>query len=58
MTGFGILGHATNLAGNQEARVDFEIDTLPIIHKMDIVAKHIPWFNLVEGYSAETSGIF
>lgn len=56
VTGFGILGHAANLAENQEAHVDFEIDTLPLIHKMDIVAKQVPWFSLVEGFSAETSG--
>jgi len=56
VTGFGILGHASNLAQNQKAKVDIEIDTLPIINKMDIVAEKIPWFNLKEGYSAETSG--
>lgn len=31
VTGFGILGHAVNLAGNQNADVSFEIHTLPLI---------------------------
>jgi len=56
ITGFGILGHATNLAQNQVANVDFEITTLPVIVKMTEVADKIPWFSLREGYSAETSG--
>jgi selenide,water dikinase len=30
VTGFGILGHAQNLARNQRAQVDFEITHLPI----------------------------
>jgi selenide,water dikinase len=56
VTGFGILGHAANLAQNQEARVDFEIDTLPLIHKVEVVAKHLNKFRITQGYSAETSG--
>jgi len=56
VTGFGIMGHANNLASNQKSQVDFIIDTLPIINKMTAVATQIPWFNLKEGYSAETSG--
>jgi len=57
VTGFGILGHAGNLAQNQEAPVDFEIDTLPIIHKMDVVVNHLNRFkSLFDGNSAETSG--
>lgn len=57
VTGFGIIGHATNLAGNQKNRVDFEIDTLPIINKMvEISAKTGLFKSLTEGFSPETSG--
>ena len=38
-TGFGILGHAQNLAKNQKNAVSFVIHNLPIIAKMPIVAK-------------------
>ena len=55
MTGFGILGHANNLASNQVQKVSFEITTLPIIAKMKEV-NEIVNFNLIEGRSAETSG--
>jgi len=56
ITGFGLLGHATNLVENQISRLDFEIHTLPIISGMLRVADHIPKFRLREGFSAETSG--
>lgn len=56
VTGFGILGHATNLAQNQKANIDIEITVLPIINKMTEVATKLPYFRLLEGYSAETSG--
>jgi len=57
ITGFGILGHASNLATNQKASVDFEITVLPIINKMKEVALHMNRFRgLLEGNSAETSG--
>jgi len=56
VTGFGILGHATNLAKNQEASVDFHIHTLPIINKMEEVDRIFGYFELVKGYSSETSG--
>jgi selenide,water dikinase len=56
VTGFGLLGHGNNLAGNQKANVDFVIDVLPIINKMEDVEKEIGWFRLLRGYSAETSG--
>jgi selenide,water dikinase len=35
VTGFGILGHAQNLAGAQKLEVDLIIDSLPIIKGMD-----------------------
>eukprot|EP00697_Spironema_sp_BW2_P005026 gnl/Spiro4/1677_TR881_c0_g1_i1.p1 gnl/Spiro4/1677_TR881_c0_g1~~gnl/Spiro4/1677_TR881_c0_g1_i1.p1 ORF type:complete len:326 (-),score=63.59 gnl/Spiro4/1677_TR881_c0_g1_i1:198-1175(-) len=56
VTGFGLLGHASNLAQNQKATVDFEIHTLPIILKMREVGELCPYFRLMQGYSAETSG--
>jgi len=56
ITGFGLLGHANNLAQNQKASIVIEITKLPIIYKMKEVAEKIPWFSLMEGYSAETSG--
>lgn len=55
ITGFGILGHADNLASNQKAEVSFEIHTLPIIKGMAKVNTKFD-FRLTEGYSAETSG--
>jgi len=55
VTGFGILGHASNLASNQNARLDFEITALPIINKM-VEVTAITTFPLLEGRSAETSG--
>jgi len=56
ITGFGIVGHATNLASNQFADVDIEIHTLPIIKKMSIVDSKFTFFNLMKGFSSETSG--
>jgi selenide,water dikinase len=56
ITGFGIMGHATNLATNQDNPVDIEIHTLPIIQKMAPVSNKMGFFKLLEGYSAETSG--
>lgn len=56
VTGFGILGHATNLAENQPSPMNIEIHTLPIIKKMVEVDKTVELFKLLEGFSAETSG--
>ena len=57
VTGFGILGHARNLATNQKAEVSFIIESLPIYAHMVAVAKASPInFKLLDGYSAETSG--
>lgn len=57
VTGFGILGHAKNLAANQKAEVSFLIESLPIYENMAKVAKASPInFRLFDGYSAETSG--
>jgi selenide,water dikinase len=35
VTGFGILGHAQNLAGAQKQEVDLVIDSLPILQGME-----------------------
>ncbi|CAI4232910.1 unnamed protein product [Auanema sp. JU1783] len=59
VTGFGILGHADNLAKSQKASVKFVIEYLPIIEYMDEIAlkmKDGNGFNLFTGLSAETSG--
>jgi selenide,water dikinase len=56
VTGFGLFGHAENLASNQTAPVHFRIHTLPVIRGMAAVNKHVCDFCLTEGISAETSG--
>merc|ERR1712060_675377 len=57
VTGFGILGHAKNLAENQIKAVNFTIHTLPIITNMVKIAKGVGnMFQLLQGFSAETSG--
>lgn len=57
VTGFGVTGHAMNLAAEQEKAVDLVVDTLPIIKNMARVESHLNnnW-NLFKGRSAETSG--
>jgi len=58
VTGFGILGHASNLASAQKNSVDFVIHQLPVIHNMVTVAEACGIkFGLLQGYSAETSGM-
>lgn len=63
VTGFGILGHARNLAKAQKRAVSFKLHSLPILAGMAGVAKTIASgdgacinFKLLEGFSAETSG--
>jgi len=57
VTGFGIIGHATNLVESQLEKVDFIFHTLPIIKNMvDVYKKCGINFKLLDGYSAETSG--
>lgn len=56
VTGFGIIGHATNLAQNQNIPLNIELHTLPIIKKMVDVEKKVQLFKLLQGFSAETSG--
>lgn len=56
ITGFGILGHAQNLAKQQKNEVSFVIHNLPIIAKMAAISKASGRFGLLQGTSAETSG--
>lgn len=60
VTGFGLLGHAQNLAASQKADVSFRIHTLPVLDHMERVASTMASrglnFKLKEGFSAETSG--
>lgn len=57
VTGFGLLGHATNLAEHSDAAIDVVIHTLPCIAGMPAVdAAAGNMFKLRAGRSAETSG--
>lgn len=57
VTGFGILGHLENLADAQKDRnLELRINSLPVIKKTDLIERKIFGFNLLTGYSAETSG--
>ncbi len=57
VTGFGLLGHATNLAEHSDVPVRLEIDALPIIAGMAAIDDALGGsFRLRQGYSAETSG--
>ena len=59
ITGFGLLGHAKNLAKIQKNEVSFVIHNLPIIAKMASISKACGnMFGLLHGHSAETSGRF
>lgn len=56
--GFGLLGHAQNLARQQKNEVAFVIHNLPVLAKMGAVAKCCGnMFQLLQGHSAETSGM-
>jgi len=56
VTGFGLIGHAGNLARNQKSHVDFELHTLPILKGMRVVDEKVNSWGLLKGTSAETSG--
>lgn len=56
VTGFGILGHASNLASNQDAPLDFLIHSLPSIRHTPSFAQLAPGYRFQLGLSAETSG--
>ena len=55
VTGFGILGHARNLAQNQTRSVHMEIHSLPVIGRTADLP-YASFFKLLAGFSAETSG--
>lgn len=57
VTGFGILGHAQNLAESQSEALHMVIDKLPIIAGIAEADEALGgMFQLKKGYSAETSG--
>jgi len=57
ITGFGLIGHATNLAKNQPTKhLGFQIESIPIIKKTNVVGELFPFFRFSQGFSAETSG--
>lgn len=57
VTGFGILGHAKNLARVQKSAIDIEITALPIIKGLVALETGVTVdYRLTKGYSAETSG--
>lgn len=57
ITGFGILGHANNLAASQQDDVSFVIEKLPVLANMTAAFKACGVnFKLLAGFSAETSG--
>jgi len=57
VTGFGILGHAQNLASVQKQSVDLKIDSLPVIRDVpEIITMSGKFSKLFAGTSAETSG--
>lgn len=58
ITGFGILGHAQNLAKQQRNEVSFVIHNLPVLAKMAAVSKACGnMFGLMHGTCPETSGM-
>jgi selenide, water dikinase len=57
VTGFGLLGHARNMAHHSAQAVDLEIDVLPVIKNMVAADDALQGkFKLRQGLSAETSG--
>ena len=56
ITGFGLLGHAENLAQVQREKTDYFIHSLPILDGMTDINSEVMDFKLTKGFSAETSG--
>jgi len=56
ITGFGLLGHAKNLATAQHGEIDLVFEQLPVFAECEKIVEGMPNFKLREGYSAETSG--
>ena len=57
ITGFGLVGHATNLLSFQEENVDFEIDSFPFIKHVKLIAEVLGrQQKFYAGKMVETSG--
>eukprot|EP01089_Gocevia_fonbrunei_P014659 TRINITY_DN4067_c0_g1_i3.p1 TRINITY_DN4067_c0_g1~~TRINITY_DN4067_c0_g1_i3.p1 ORF type:complete len:239 (-),score=61.36 TRINITY_DN4067_c0_g1_i3:93-809(-) len=56
VTGFGLMGHANNLAIHQKNEVNFILKVLPLIKGMKSLDDEVQIFKLLQGLSAETSG--
>lgn len=56
VTGFGLLGHATNLAESQKQNVKFVIHSLPVIAKIPEIARALGNAKFLQGTAPETSG--
>lgn len=57
VTGFGLLGHAQNLAKSQKGEVSFTIHNLPVLAKINAIAKASGnMTRLHQGTLPETSG--
>lgn len=57
VTGFGLLGHAQNLAESQTKKVNFVIHSLPVIEHIVDVAKAVNMYEkFMRGTTPETSG--
>lgn len=56
VTGFGILGHAKNIAEIQIENVDYVIDCLPCYRGMAKLDNIVRNFNIKSGFTPETSG--
>jgi len=57
ITGFGLLGHATNLVERQQSDVDFIINTLPCLRNAMVIDTALDGvMKLRRGLSPETSG--
>lgn len=59
VTGFGILGHADNLAKAQKEQVNFIIEKIPVLPYSQEISKSFEdgnGFKLFDGTAAETSG--
>ena len=56
VTGFGLKGHAENLAAAQVEEIDLVIHSLPILSDMEKLVDGMHDFKVQTGSSAETSG--
>ena len=57
LQGYGILGHAKLLAKRQKKKVNFVIHNLPVLAKMNTIAKAMGnSFGLAKGVAPEISG--